>query len=613
MRPDPRIRRSADRSIVALPILLLILALPGVAESHADEPSGNLPAEDELAAIAGRYCARFMDGDDEGAAELASKQLRQALTPEVAQEVRAGAAAEHGALKSLGPAWFEGEVQGYRRYRVPATFERGVIDLRVVFDSEGRVAGFFHVPHVAPPGSAEAAAAAGSAEAGGNPAIEGHWEGEIEIPGSPITVVVDLSFADGAWSGTFGSPMQGTYELPLEGIAVADDAVSFTITGVPGDPTFDGRLENGEIRGTFTQMGRSFGFRLGHEAVPRPARPQEPQPPFPYAEEEVALSSGEVTLACTLTLPDGEGTHPAVFLITGSGGQNRDEEILGHKPFLLIADVLTRSGVAVLRCDDRGVGGSGGRLALASTELLAEDALAAVDWLGARAEIDAARVGLLGHSEGGIVAPLAATRSDKVAFVIMLAGTGVPGDQLLALQLELLLSAAGASAEQIEPALEAQRRLIDKLAAGAEDEELRVEFRKLAGAQLAATGAPVDEATVEQVAAQGVSELTTPWFRSFLAYDPRPALRELKVPVLAINGELDLQVDADQNLPAIRAALEASGNPDVTVKKLDGLNHLFQPAETGTIEEYAQIELTMDPAVLELIRGWIVERFVGGS
>ncbi len=444
------------------------------------------------------------------------------------------------------------------------------------------------------------------------PSVAGHWEGEIEIPGMALQVLVDLEAAADGWRGTIAIPMQGARGLPLTGIEIGGERVRFAIQGVPGDPTFDGTLAQGEIRGRFTQGGATFPFRLGREPVALPARPQEPRPPFPYDAEEVSYQNGEITLAGTLTLPRGAGPFPAALLLTGSGPQNRDEEILGHKPFLVLADHLTRSGVAVLRVDDRGVGGSTGDVQEATTADFAEDALAGVRFLRAHPKIAADRVGLVGHSEGALVAPLAASRSPEVAFVVLLAGPGVPGREVLARQTELIARADGAQGERLDEILALQREAVEVLLSDADPEARAERLRDVVRRQLrlAPAAAQLEGEAVEAYVEQAVESSLAPWFRFFLTYDPRPALRQVKVPVLAVNGALDLQVDPAQNLPEVGRALLDGGNLDVTLRQLPGLNHLFQTAGTGSPLEYARIEETFSPRALSIISRWLAERFV---
>src|SRR5436305_4540892 len=443
-------------------------------------------------------------------------------------------------------------------------------------------------------------------------AAGGHWEGEINLPQSQLLQVkVDLEEAAGAWKGTIDIPAQGAKGLPLEQITVQGPKVRFVIAKVGGVPTFDGTLENGEIRGTFTQGGASLTFRLGRQAVEPIRRPQEPKPPFPYTAEEVTYKNGDVKLAGTLTIPPGDGPFPAVVLITGSGPQDRDETVMGHKPFLILSDYLSRHGVAVLRADDRGVGGSTGRTSGSTTADFAQDALAGVRFLKTHAKIDPAKIGLIGHSEGGVIAPLAASQSPDVAFIVLLAGTGVPAPELLLRQAELISRAEGATEEAIRQEAESLKRVSAILRSEKDPAARTAKLREAVKSSIAAAseqevkGAGGPDAWADQQA----KRVDTPWFVFFIDYDPRPALRKVKVPVLALNGELDLQVPVDMNLPEIERILKESGNRDVTAKRMPGLNHLFQHAKTGSPSEYTKIEETMSPEVLSLIGGWISERF----
>ena len=553
-------------------------------------------AADQGASRVREFAELFLAARYDALAERMSAEMREAFTPAAAAEARAAILSGHGAVQSIGETWMEDAPAGYRRFRVPVMLEQGPVDLRIVLDAEGKVAGFFYVPHVPPPGAAKPPET-GAAD------FSGHWEGTIDLPGAALVVAVDLGRdGEGPWYGSFDSPMQGARGLPLAAVRVEGQQITFGLVNVPGEPTFEGRLEQGRIRGTFSQAGQSFPFTLGREKPPPPARPQEPKPPFPYESREVTYESGELTLSGTLTLPHGTGPFPAALLLTGSGAQNRDEELLGHRPFLVLADHLTRAGIAVLRTDDRGVGGSGGSLAGATVDELATDALAGVKFLGSVQEVDKKKIGLIGHSEGGITAPLAASRSEDVAFVVMLAGPGVPGDQILARQLELISRAAGMDEERLARVLVEQRKLLDLVAQGAAEAQLRAQLARLVEAE---TGAAAASSEVQP----GLAEIGSRSFRKALSHDPRVALRKVRVPVLVLSGALDLQVEPEQNLPAIEKALEEAENQDVTLRKLPGLNHLFQQAKTGSPGEYASIEETMSPVALEAVTEWIVKRF----
>jgi fermentation-respiration switch protein FrsA (DUF1100 family) len=344
----------------------------------------------------------------------------------------------------------------------------------------------------------------------------------------------------------------------------------------------------------------SFPLALEPSDDAAPARPQEPEAPFPYEAVDVRFDSEAegVTLAGTLTLPPGDGPHPAAVLVSGSGPQDRDETVFGHRPFLVLADYLTRNGIAVLRYDDRGVGKSTGDIATAVTPDFADDAEGAVRYLGSRPEIDDARIGIIGHSEGALVAPIVANRREDVDFVVLLAGTGVDGEELLVMQLIAINRAMGVSEEITQQRSNLQKALLELLSGAPDDSVAGEQAREiLAGAGV--TGQAADA----QVAA-----LLNPWMRYFLSYDPLPELRRLQVPVLAMWGGKDTQVPPDGNKALVDAALMESGNPDVTSVVLQGLNHLFQTADTGATTEYAGIEETFSPVALDQISEWIAAR-----
>jgi pimeloyl-ACP methyl ester carboxylesterase len=436
------------------------------------------------------------------------------------------------------------------------------------------------------------------------PDMAGTWQGTLEA--GPVKLRLGLHVtrnASGEYSSTFDSIDQGAMSLPVALTKVEGTLLHFEMPDLRA--SFDGELsEDGKsIEGGFTQgVTLPLIFRRVSE-VETLRRPQEPKPPFPYESENVTYENkaGGVRLAGTLTRPRGAGPFPAVILITGSGPQDRDETIMGHKPFLVIADSLTRRGIAVLRVDDRGVGGSTGRSMDATLEDAAGDVLAAVAFLKGRREVDGARIGVIGHSEGGIVGPMAATKSSDIAFVVMLAGSGVPGDQVVYLQGELVARSAGASEAAIAESREMQRRMVEILRSE-KDEFVAVEKVRTAWAQ---GREPLPAAVRAQVDAQ-IAVAASPEIRSLLLHDPAEDLRKLKVPVLALNGSRDVQVSAGQNLPPIAAALAAGENPDFTVMALPGLNHLFQKCVTCTVGEYSQIEETFSPAALELMGDWIV-------
>jgi len=439
------------------------------------------------------------------------------------------------------------------------------------------------------------------------------WRGVIDLSGaggSELEFFVEFTRADAAVSARLSIPAQNASGLPLANVVYNADRIAFTLMTNPVNGEFSAVRDGDTAEGTLSQ-GREFPIRmrlLGADEVTGPNRPQTPRPPFPYSALDVEYDNefDGARLAGTLTLPQGEGPHPAALLITGSGAQDRDETIFEHKPFWVIADYLSRRGVAVLRVDDRGIGGSRAGDAPMTSATFATDVGAGVRYLRSRAEIDADRIGLIGHSEGGIIAPMVAAEDPQLAFIVLLAGTGVSGREVMGPQLAAGQRAIGRPADNIERQLEAQARLMDAAVRRADRAELEAAAAALVDTQLenvseAQRGGPVRD----QAVAQAVAQMSTDWFAYFLATDPTEFLRRVSCPVLALNGSLDLQVIAGDNLPAIAAALDAGGNADYETHEIEGLNHLFQHARTGSVAEYGAIEETVAPEVLEMVAAWI--------
>ncbi len=442
----------------------------------------------------------------------------------------------------------------------------------------------------------------------------GSWEGRLDVGAQSLRLRFHVKEdAAGRLVGTMDSPDQGARDVPLTRVAAQPEGrldVELSSAGL----RFSGALEEGGARcaGELRQGGLEFPLVLSRIDPPPPVRrPQTPKPPFPYGVEEARYENeeAEVTITGTLTVPEGEGPFPAALLITGSGPQDRDETLFDHKPFLVLADHLTRRGVCVLRVDDRGVGGTSAGSPDATSEDLAGDVLAGVRFLRGRAEVDPARVGLVGHSEGGLIAPMVAVRApDEVAYLVLLAGPGVTGEEILLEQAALLSRAEGGDEESIAANRRLQEVLFEVLKEhpDASRADLTIRLRKAFAAheELLPEGASADA-----LIAQQVRQLASPWMRFFLTYDPRPTLAAVRCPVLAVNGEKDLQVPSRLNLDAIGAALREGGADDVTLLELPSLNHLFQTCETGAFSEYDAIEETFAEAALEEISTWIVARF----
>ena len=442
--------------------------------------------------------------------------------------------------------------------------------------------------------------------------IVGVWEGSLNIGPQSLRLVVHVSSDEnGGLTSTMDSPDQGATGIPVAETTFDGQVLSLNVSSIQG--TYEGTLnEDGSLKGTWSQGGQSLPLNLEKTDSPTEVkRPQEPERPFPYDEEEVFFSNDEagISLAGTLTLPKGDGPFPAVALISGSGPQNRDEELMGHKPFFILSDHLTRNGIAVLRYDDRGVGKSKGDFSTATSHDFAGDASAAVSYLASRPEIASDKVGLIGHSEGGLIAPMVAEMSDEVAYYVMMAGPGLPGKDILILQGELIARAGGMPAPLIEKMMTVNKKLYKTAIEYGNSDDLDEHLEK-------AITALQDELKPEEAQAIGlvqerneqlISQLSSPWFQYFLTYDPHPTLAKTTVPVLSIIGENDLQVPATENTAAIESALRNANNQHFEAVILPGLNHLFQTSETGAPSEYGQIEETMAPAALEKMSNWILE------
>jgi pimeloyl-ACP methyl ester carboxylesterase len=438
-------------------------------------------------------------------------------------------------------------------------------------------------------------------------ALEGAWEGSIKVAGQDIGMVVRFTGTGTAANGVMDIPAQSARDIPLSKVDLSAPKVYFEAFSGQRLAVYDGKVQaDGSIAGQFTQSGIVGTFALKRataQASPTAAT-------MPYRQEEVTVKNGTVSLAGTLTLPPAGGPFPAVVLITGSGAQNRDEEIFGFQPFRLIADHLTRNGIAVLRMDDRGVGGSTGDVEKATSEDFAGDIVAAVAMLKSRPEINPGQIGLLGHSEGGIIGPMVANRSSDVAFVILLAGPGVNGGQIVVQQVADLLKASGQPQSVIDQSVAAQKQVVRAVETGEGWDAVKAIARAQAQAQIAALPAEQrkalgdEQAAVEKAVQAQIDALNSPWYKFFITYDPAPALAKLKIPVLALLGGKDVQVSAGLNAPALQAAFAQGGNSRATVKTYPEANHLFQPATTGGIDEYSKLK-TFVPGLLDDVVAWI--------
>jgi uncharacterized protein len=435
--------------------------------------------------------------------------------------------------------------------------------------------------------------------------IYGYWVGKVDLPTAKFTTIFDIRKSTGKIDSVFLSiPEQGAEDLPGALLGMNED--SLIIFHGQLNRTFYGEFVNDStIKGDWQKNRIGIPITLKKsDKKPGLNRPQTPFPPFPYPVEEVEYTNPKsgLKLAGTLTIPDNVKNCPAVVLISGSGAQDRDETIFEHKPFAVIADYLARNGIATLRVDDRGVGGSEGNITEATSKDFAGDVLAGVEFLRNRKEIDPEEIGLMGHSEGGLIAPIAAIESDDVAFIVLMAGPGMTGEQILYEQNDLVLKAAGMPDYSIQQNRLVQQSIFEVLKNEPDSAKAVEQLRmKLSQGMYAGMNEQMQKAVDEKIA--GVN---SPWFRYFLTYDPQPTLAKVKCPVLAVNGSKDVQVPVS-NLKAIYDAVQSGGNQHVDTARFENHNHLFQHSETGAVGEYSQIEETIDPAVLKILKDWIIK------
>ena len=427
--------------------------------------------------------------------------------------------------------------------------------------------------------------------------IEGYWKGQIDLGTLKLEMAFNITANENSYVTTLDVPAQGAFDFPVDETTFQDRHLKLTMSAM--DASYSGMLKEGIIEGEFTQRGMTFPLNLvkAEKKEQKKTRPQDPQPPFDYHIEEVTFVNEKEgnTLVGTLTIPKGEGPFPAMVLVSGSGQQNRDEELMNHRPFWVIADYCARHGIAVLRYDDRGIGGSTGEVENATSLDFSYDAEAAFDYLRNRKEINATRVGILGHSEGGVINFMVSARRPEVAFLISLAGPSVNGIEVLKEQQAAILRASGMSEEMVQFNGNANAQMFDIIESSNDREEADSLLRQLV------KGWGYNEELTEQT----VEQMASPWMYYFLRYDPTEAIVKTNCPALLLNGSKDLQVIASQNLPGYEKIIADYGKTNLTLRELPDLNHLFQNCETGSPNEYFEIEETISPEVLELIVGFV--------
>ncbi len=445
--------------------------------------------------------------------------------------------------------------------------------------------------------------------------INGSWQGKIKMLDLDLKFKIHVNGSNNVFTATMDIPQQGLSGYQLPAFTYKKSKVHFELPGQAGMAKFDGILKGDSIIGSVLQAGVKGSFSLHRisESVIAKQEINKPDEPLPYSEEEVAFKSGRILLAGTLTTPQGSGPFPAVILLTGIGPQNRDEEIFGFKIFEKIADYLTRKGMAVLRYDDRGVGGSTGNTMQSTTEDFAGDALAAIEFLKKQNKINIKKIGFLGHSEGGIIAPLAAENSNDVAFMVLMSGFGVTGGELLLEQQRELLQRSNVPDSIITEDLDLQKKINETLAAGKDLNDIEKDIRAFTEkdynnlSKEVKASIPNKEAYINSNVRSQILTFNNPWFRFYVQYDPIPALEKVKVPVLMTFGELDLQVPVEQNKPKMEEALTKGGNKNFKSIVFPNANHLYQTAKTGNPGEYSQLPKEFVPGFLDTIANWILE------
>jgi len=443
--------------------------------------------------------------------------------------------------------------------------------------------------------------------------ISGDWSGKAKRGDKLINFIFKIKQENAKYSSTMDVP---TFRVS----GIKPSATTFT----NGNLTIDGsnvgmsyvgifNSETQQFEGTYKEGGIEMVLNLkkGAVKISDSRKPQEPVKPYPYYEEEVVFENIEakISLAGTLTLPNKNGKFPVAILISGSGPQDRDESFMGHKPFLVLSDYLTRQGIGVLRFDDRGVGKSTGDFGIATTEDFSKDVLSAIAYLKTRNDVDVKNIGLIGHSEGGIIAPLAANNSKDIAFMVLLASTGVSGAELSVMQSKTLRQFPVKDEVTFEKNTRKAIAIVTSDKSESEiEKELTTHYNDFLRPILTSLNVP-DEKINLFIESQLKTSLK-PWSRYFLQYNPADEIEKLQIPVLSLNGSKDSQVNAKINQEEIRKALVKGGNKDFKILELDNLNHFFQECETGRMDEYRKIEQTFSPIALKEISNWIIERVI---
>ena len=437
--------------------------------------------------------------------------------------------------------------------------------------------------------------------------ISGDWYGVLKIQGTQLRMVVHIAKTENGYSSTLDSPDQGANGIPVGQTIVNGSKLQLLLANIGAE--YNGIVIGDSISGIFKQGGIEVPMGLSRKQseklIPRNSQEAKIVKPYPYYSEEISFrnSSANITLAGTLTFPKNGENFPVVILISGSGKQNRDEEIFGRKPFLILSDYLTRNGIAVLRYDDRGVAQSTGNFNTATSADFATDVESAIAFLKTRPEINKSKIGLVGHSEGGMIAPMVAAKNREVNFIVLLAGLGMAGDKLLVLQEELISRASGVIEKEILLNKKISSEVYNIIKKSKDSIELNISLKKQVREYYKTDSLGNFLGGMSEQ--KWIANLVTPWMQYFLKYDPYAVLKKVKCPVLALNGEKDLQVPPKENLSGMEKAFKKAKNKSFTLKEMEGMNHLFQQCKTGAPSEYLLIEETFSIIALDEITKWI--------
>jgi hypothetical protein len=446
-----------------------------------------------------------------------------------------------------------------------------------------------------------------------NQRFAGPWMGKLTVGAIQVRLGINLSVDNaGNITALLDSPDQNAYGIKTDTTIISGDNITIKVKKLMA--SYEGTIVQGDsiINGKWTQGGQTFDLNLKKMLAPVVLkRPQEPKPPFPYKSEEVTFlnEKANIELAGTLTIPQGKGPFPAVVMVTGSGQQDRDEALMGHKPFLVIADYLTRNGIAVLRYDDRGTAKSKGVFATSTSFDFADDAEAGLTWLKKQPLIDVKHVGLAGHSEGGLIAPIVASRNNNVNFIILIAGPGISGKEILMAQSALISEKSGFKPEEIEKSSKLNKAIYEVVINEKDNAKALADAKKIMADAINNENSLSETEKTAQINTidAKITPLVSPWFRAFLVLDPKQYLLKTKCPVLALNGTKDVQVPYKEDLEAIDKYLKIAGNKHYTIMKIEGVNHLFQHADTGLPTEYGNIEETFAPEALKAMSDFILK------